>query len=72
MANVNAPVCFLREIRVAIGGDTVGGLYERGSERHFFIIVRLMSENEGASGTYFVCLAADEITRSRTIHRGPV
>jgi hypothetical protein len=31
-----------------------------------------VSENEGASGTYFVCLAAGEITRSRTIHRGPV
>jgi hypothetical protein len=38
MANINAPVCFLREIRATIGADTVGGLHEPGSERHFLTI----------------------------------
>jgi hypothetical protein len=72
MGNINAPVCFLREIKVAIGGDTVGDLYEPGSERHFPLIDRLASENKGAAGIYFVFLATGEITRIRTIQEEPV
>ncbi len=31
-------------IRVAIGGDSAGDLYEPGSDRHFPVIVRLAPE----------------------------
>jgi hypothetical protein len=30
MAKINAPVCMLREISVAIGDDIIGDLYESG------------------------------------------
>jgi|UPI00059EB487 hypothetical protein len=36
MANINAPVCFLREIKIAISGDTVGDLYEPWIRAPFF------------------------------------
>jgi hypothetical protein len=71
MANLNALVCFLREIKVAVGGDIGGDLHEPGSERYFPLIDRLPSENEGAAGTCFAFLAAGAITRIRTIHGEP-
>jgi hypothetical protein len=46
MANINAPVCILREINVAIGAEIIGDLYKV-RLRTSLIIVRLMLENEG-------------------------
>jgi hypothetical protein len=49
MANINAPVCILLEINVAIGADIIRVSMIR--LRTLLIIVRLMPENEDAAGT---------------------
>ncbi len=68
-ANINAPVCFLRESRVAIGGDVAGGLHEPGPERHFPPISALRGQGEAADDTCFEFLAGSINPRS-TIHEG--
>lgn len=45
-------------IKVAIGGDTAGDLYEPGSDRHFPIIVRLAPEYRKSAEAIRICASA--------------